>query len=174
MNYHPERDRIQGYEILFSEPYTCGYEVVFEVTWKFYRKLLKMPKSIDVDDGNAYIFGRRFSLDNYRFAGGHGNDGAQTGFIDITGATADEVERIRRDPLWLSIYEAAKWNWDDRAALESVRRQISPRILFVGRTEGGDVGADLYIHKNSIGEVDGVIIENCCLYRTEEDEGDVQ
>jgi hypothetical protein len=139
--------------------------VKFEVGPAFYGALLRKPKSIKRGDGNAYIFGRRFPLSQYTFVGDHGNDGAQTGFIDLDlFANGDKVldvvleefapkTKSRRGP---------GISWDDRAALRRVRARL-PHILFIGETVGGDVGASLYAHRTH-GKIDGLIIDNDLLF----------
>ncbi len=48
--------------------------------------------------------------------------------------------------------------WENRAALRRVRKDY-PHILFMVDTDGGDVGAHLYVHKTS-GQIDSLIIDN--------------
>ncbi len=169
------------HQILFCEPYTLTsirqlknktrsalYGPIFTVTDAFYETLLRKPKSIKRRNGNAYIFGRRFPLDQYSHVGNHGNDGAQTGFVDLDlYANGDEVLEIV-----LEAYEAKRGmiSWDNRSALRKVRAQL-PHILFIGETVGGDVGADLYAHRTH-GKIDGLIIDNNLLFANRHQEGD--
>jgi hypothetical protein len=166
------------HSILFCEPYSQTSAkalkrkklswltgVKFEVGPAFYATLLRKPKSIRREGGNAYIFGPRFPLSQYAYVGKHGNDGAQTGFIDLDlFANGEQVldvvlqeympkTKSRRGP---------GLAWDDRAALRRVRAQL-PHILFIGETVGGDVGASLYAHRTH-GKIDGLIIDNGLLF----------
>jgi hypothetical protein len=74
----------------------------------------------------------------------------------------EELNRIFNHYKWLEIYaDGKKYKpWQDRSLLKVVQKQISPRILFVGGTRGGDVGANIYVHLNDKKEVDGLIIDN--------------
>lgn len=53
--------------------------------------------------------------------------------------------------------------WFTVAGNAYVRKKI-PAVLFVGDTEGGDVGADLYAHFNSKKQIDSIIIDNDCYF----------
>jgi hypothetical protein len=169
------------YSILFCEPYSVDDTsikmlkrkssrgmftgVKFEVGPAFYATLLRKPKSIKRGNGNAYIFGRRFPLSQYAFVGNHGNDGAQTGFIDLDlFANGDKVLDVvlgEFTPRTKS-RRGSGISWDDRAALRRVRARL-PHILFIGETVGGDVGASLYAHRTH-GKIDGLIIDNNLLF----------
>jgi hypothetical protein len=169
--YRPDERKGAVYSILFGEPYNLGNDgKVFKVTWDFYKILKKKPKVRKSNAGNAYIFGRHFPWDEYKHVGSHGNDGAQTGFIDLTGASRVEIQRLRSDEAWHDIYGAVDYDWDNSDALKAIRKQLSERILFVGETVGGDVGADLYLHKDSNGHVDGAIIDNNYIFHVDDDD----
>jgi hypothetical protein len=66
---------------------------------------------------------------------------------------------------WIATYKRGRefLRWDNRAALREIRRRVSERIVFVGDTAGGDVGAHLFLHKNG-GQIDSIIIDNNCLF----------
>ena len=137
------------------------------VSNKMLKLLSKKPKYINCDYGNSYIFGTRYPLKSYKKILSHYNDVAQTGLIDVTDITEDEKNTIRDSKLWNKVYCPSRQKckpWDYRPYLITIRKEISPRILFVGETYGGDVGADLYIHFNSKKEIDSLIIENNCLF----------
>lgn len=114
-------------------------------------------------EGNSYVFGPLLDLDGYTLIGHHGNDAANTGFIDL-----DKVNQVNgsintnfddRD----RIYRAVNYNWDDRDALRQLQ-QIRPFVLWLGETKGGDVGANLYAHYDKNGEIDSLIVDNNCLF----------
>jgi hypothetical protein len=166
------------YKIRFCEPYTNldveDISVDFKVTDELYEVLKKRPKYKLGDHGNAYIFGKTYPLNEYVLLGEHGNDGAQTGLVDITEATQKELDSITADENWHNIYEPYDYIWDNRDALKLARKKISERILFVGQTIGGDVGAALFGHYDKKKRLDGLIIDIYCLFENEEDEEDVE
>lgn len=173
------------YHILFCEPYSVDDAkqlkknlkkknaawftgVKFDVDPAFYAVLLRKPKSIKRANGNAYIFGRRFPLSQYTFVGDHGNDGAQTGFIDLDlFANGDKVLDVVLEAFGPKRRRGPEIVWDDRAALRRIRAQL-PHILFLGETVGGDVGASLYAHRTH-GKIDGLIIDNNLLFKEKEE-----
>jgi hypothetical protein len=147
-----------------------GFSVHIKVNDDFYSQLKKKPKAKICKDkgmllGNAYIFGPLYK-NGYVHLGYHGNDAAQTGLLDMTKITKNELDKITAYEPWTEIYLAKKkvTPWDDRSKLPIVQKQISPRILFVGETIGGDVGADVYVHLHN-NEIDSLIIDNNCLFR---------
>jgi hypothetical protein len=189
--YKEEYNNAKGKgNILISvcEPYTnlmgSFYSDNYKITEDFYKVLLKKPKYVRKKgvDGNAYIFGPVYNKKLYTKIGSHGNDGAQTGIIEITNITEDDIEDIQGDnkeysrskhsDKWSDIFFPEKGifhDWDERSLLPIVRKEISERILFVGTTDGGDVGADVYAHFNTKGEIDSLIIDNYMVYKDEID-----
>lgn len=171
------------HKILFCEPYVVRARsglrggVRFAVSDKFYPALLRAPRSLHTrrstfDIGNAYIFGKRFPLDSYKLVGSCGNDGGQIGFIDL-----DEFDTKVASSVSDVVLEEYGMNkvgrlgikatpWENRPALRRVRK-IIPHILFMGDTDGGDVGADLYAHWTA-GKIDGLIIDNEYFFQSEE------
>ncbi len=147
------------------------FSISLKITEEFYQVLLKKPKYIRTrsDIGNAYIFGHEYPINTYKYIGKHNNDGAQTGIVDITNITQSDYDNIvnPEDDLWMKIFNPVKnkfYNWDERKLLPKIREDISNRILFVGSTDGGDVGAAVFAHFNKKGEVDGLIIDNNIFY----------
>lgn len=141
-------------------------EINILVSNKFYEILSKKPKYKSSRDANAYIFGPHFKT-GYYFVGYHGNDAAQTGILDITNITKKELTNIQNSDKWFEIYMPNKkeyHSWDERKLLSKVRSEISDRVLFVGYTHGGDVGASVYIHQTG-GYVDSLIIDNNYYYK---------
>jgi hypothetical protein len=137
----------------------------FEVTEAFYDILCTKPKYIKRDNGNAYIFGKIYDGTEYIYIGRHKNDVAQTGLIDITNMAKQDLEKIQCCyNIWLQIYKKYKLDWNEYQALEEVKMKISDKILFIGITLGGDVGANIFAHYNSNNEIDGLIIDNNCLF----------
>lgn len=167
--------------VKFCEPMTqidSKMGIEFRVTAAFLGALRRRPKSYAnrAAAGNAYVFGRLRPIATYACLGGCGNDAAQIGLVDVTGldrkgrkelaGAADEKFELcyimgggtRRRKLT---------DWDDRDCLRRLRLELSPRILFVGETFGGDVGADLLVHLAPSGAVDGLIIDNNCFVTSE-------
>ena len=159
-----------SHRIYFCEPYTTKRDYlksrksIFKVNEKFYQTLLKKPKYVMKNDGNAYIFGPKFPLKDYQFLTGHGNDGAQTGLLDYDLWMKSPEEQASSD-LWHKLYlQKGLTRWDTRKNLLKMREKF-PEILFVGETLGGDVGADMWIHRDKKGEIDSLIIENHCMFK---------
>lgn len=142
------------------------YSLQLKVTPAFLKVLRKKPKYISrrgSGHDNAYIFGPLYH-DGYYLAGEHGNDVAQTGILDLQQITDDEIATITDYKKWVKIFipkgSGSIRPWDERPLLKQARKTISPRIIFVGTTHGGDVGADVYVHFNRKKEIDGLIIDN--------------
>jgi hypothetical protein len=130
----------------------------FTVTEKMYQCIKRAPKAYRSSNTNAYIFGRKYKLETYKFFGDHGNDSAQTGFIDI------DLERKIPKEIWNNpIWEKTSLSWN-RNDLKIVQK-VNPAILWIGETVGGDIGASLYIHKNENNEIDGMIVDNFYFYQ---------
>jgi hypothetical protein len=114
--------------------------------------------------GNAYVFGPIIENSDYIRLGYHGNDVAQTGVLDATDMKDDEYKQIRKLTKWHQIYHDPNTKectrWDDQECLKKVQAEISPRVLFVGETDGGDYGATVYAHINDKNEIDSLAIDN--------------
>lgn len=153
--------------------------IQLKVTNKFLEVLKKKPKYVLKAGGNAYVFGSTPTAESkYYYMGYHGNDVAQTGVLNLSGLTrkdmtqkpkqygtyySDELTSIFDYDKWLKIYMPGKkifHDWEDRKLLPKVQREISNRVLFVGTTHGGDVGANVYVHLNNKKEIDSLIIDN--------------
>lgn len=150
-----------------SDTYRMGK--VFHVTSSLLKVLRKSPKRGKCppgEYGNSYIFGKKYPIDSYKFIGSHENDVAQTGFIEVDKWESYNGEKNINYPYtyWEKAYP--NYNWDDRKGLAKIQ-QIYPGVLFVGKTVGGDVGANLWGHYNSKGELDSIIIDNNCLFKYE-------
>jgi len=153
----------KGKRVIHCEPYTwspnnpwIGKDKGILVTSKLYAAMKRKPgiyRGKRSEYGNAYRFGPRLPLSAYTKIGGHRNDGAQTGLIDPSSFQGDDKMLIG------NVYEKHGWEWEDRKALNKIQKTY-PGVLFIGETDGGDVGADLYGHKNKAGLVDSIIIDN--------------
>ncbi len=164
------------HSLLFCEPmtyrrgnrYTPG--VRFSVSDAMYPSLLRAPKAYHsrrgAPVGNAYLFGPRYPLDEYLHVGYHGNDAAQTGFIDLA-QYDDAVHGAQIDAVLRDEYKP-KFGWADRPALRRLRRRL-PHIVWLGETTGGDVGADLWVHSRTgnikKGGIDSIIVDNNYFFR---------
>jgi hypothetical protein len=133
--------------------------VKFQVSHEFFGILSHKPKELVGADANAFIFGPTFPLNSYVYVDGHGNSYgvAQTGFVDVTNLTREERN---------ALYQHIADRWDDVGypytwdRVLFARKAISPRIVFFGETVGGDVGADLFVHRSAEGDIDSVIIDS--------------
>jgi hypothetical protein len=173
----PQKSHSGNHHLLFCEPYTTNlchrqkhYGPQITVSDNLYQAILKAPKKYVGDDSNAYVFGKKYPLSTYKFLGEHGNDGAQTGFIDL-----DIALRKTKCVEWpddignevLKYYRVSKGRtmkrWDDRIALRQMRKKL-PFIIFLGETFGGDVGASLYGHYYG-SRLDSLIIDVWHFYK---------
>jgi hypothetical protein len=128
-----------------------GFAYEFKVNNTMYETIQKAPKKI----GHMYLFGKKYPYETYQFMGEHGNDGAQTGFVDL-----DNFDK-NIDVSSIVINEFK----DDRVARRKVRKQV-PHILFLGETYGGDLGAILYAHYKGK-NIDSLIISVDPLFGTD-------
>jgi hypothetical protein len=167
-----QKSHSKKHHLLFCEPYTTnlrqrqihtGPRII--VGDALYQAILRAPKKYTSDNSNAYVFGKKYPLSTYRLLGEHGNDGAQTGFIDLDVAKkvnwpddiGEEVLKFYRDKT------RHMKKWDDRAALRQMRTKL-PFIVFLGETFGGDVGASLYGHYHNR-TLDSLIIDVWHFYK---------
>lgn len=132
-------------------------------------RLVEMaPKSFTGKGNNAYVFGKiplKGDLAKYTRVASIGNDVAQVGLIDIDRIT--QVDYIGDLLEWF--YSGQKrWLWYNPAILARVQ-QILPWIVFLGDTNGGDVGADLWVRKEG-GKVISMIVDNFHFFPQESDE----
>jgi hypothetical protein len=158
------------YSISFDEPGTTdfrrGKTKLFEVTESFLKNLRKKPDYyLDDAKGNAYVFGPLFKVKDYVYICCHGNDAAQTGLVDYTNATNEEIEKIRDFDKWMKCFDNGNAAWDERKRLEKVRKMISNRIIFSGLTLGGDVGANLFAHYDESSNIDSLIIDTGYFFK---------
>jgi hypothetical protein len=110
---------------------------------------------------NAYLFGKLYPFNRYKKICTHENDVAQTGLIDITGITGDELKKLDNYNLWTESFDLnlRKFvSWNSQPHVNKARRIISERILFCGDTDHGDVGATLLVHRMPDGAIDSIII----------------
>ncbi|AVL94503.1 hypothetical protein ma117 [Moumouvirus australiensis] len=160
------------HQIIFCEPNTFYYDKLDK------KDLVKLKPSISINDnmydliindkynsfvdhngnGNAYVFGKLFSMKSYKFVHGHGNDVAQTGFLDLD---------LLRKGVWFKKNEKGEYTewddydpsyeWDEKKSHRAIRK-ANKSILWFGETIGGDIGANLYVHKTE-GIIDSIIVD---------------
>jgi hypothetical protein len=156
----------KGHHLVLCEPYSLNVwaiehapglgSVKLTVNSAMYALLKEKPTSFLGDDGqsNAYRFGPAFPIEEYEYVGGHMNDGAQTGFVDV-----DLIDESRSmQDIVNDEFEKCDFDWNNRAALRRVVKK-APEVLFIGETMGGDVGASLHVHRKGR-EIDGIIVDN--------------
>ena len=161
-------------KIRFCEPYTDMISTMslksdIDVTNDFMEILKNEPKYVTEKHSNAYIFGKQYALEKYTLIANHMNDVAQTGLVNVTDITENDIEKMNDSHVWNDAYK--KLDWDDRESLKKLRK-TSDRFLFVGQTMGGDVGAQLYAHRNKSGNIDSLIIDVNCLFLDCDDSND--
>ena len=136
---------------------------LFCVTDQFYKKLLKPPQSRKYNNGNAYIFGKKYPTKEYKFIASHGNDAAQTGLIDVELWKKGDYEKNSQKID--NVNAKFGYRYDHPRNVEIVRKISGGAVLFQGETVGGDVGAGLYAHYNSGGNIDSLIIDNNYFFK---------
>ncbi len=169
-------DHSHQHHILFCEPYSVDIKLPvsssgskFTVSDALYKTMRKAPKKYiraGVSGGNAYVFGKKYPLSTYKLIGSHGNDGAQTGFIDLDilkefkRHNSKHAPKVNISECFLNAFKKPSGSyksWDDRASLKKVQKEL-PYIIFLGDTFGGDVGASLYGHFTR-GKLDSIIVD---------------
>lgn len=174
------------FKIRFCEPYFANSPVFshtfdFDVNENFYNILKSAPSSSKkCDNGNFYTFGPQFPLSEYvKIATQTPSVLGQISLIDITNATEKELSNIA-DPFYIEYEEwyldlAYKYNnnWDDKDLFQEMKNKLSNKIIFLGEVRRGNipVGADLYAHYSDDDMIDGLIIENNCLFATDQTGG---
>ncbi|MCS5711997.1 hypothetical protein [Candidatus Berkiella aquae] len=163
------------YTIRFCEPFTKGIvencewygSFDFKVDDSFYKVLTKNPSSFRIEgddlEGNGYIFGSLFPLSEYKLLAQHSNDVAATGLVDVSNITKQELELIPENKEYYRIVDLIHKKkqydrFDDRNLLKVIQEKISDKIIFVGETFAGDIGANLYVHYKEKKQIDGLII----------------
>lgn len=169
IQYRPEMVSETPYKILITEPLVMGTRNSFGypelyVTETFLNVLRNRPKVVMHEHGNAYIFGDR--ADSYLYVGYHGNDVAQTGIILL-----DRDRDVWKFPFvdYRRVLEQVDrfsncGSWGSRGVLRYVHDLGYNDVVFLGDTVGGDVGAEVYIHIDDDGEIDGLVIENNAVF----------
>ena len=126
------------------------------------------PKSFSGKGNNAYVFGKiplKADLAKYTRVASIGNDVAQVGLIDVDRAIP--VDYLGDLLEWF--YSGQKrWLWYNPAILTRVQ-QILPWIVFLGDTNGGDVGADLWVRKEG-DKVVSMIVDNFYFFPQESED----
>ncbi len=146
------------------------FSITIKITEEFLKVLKKKPSFHSSKLHNAYVFGKLYPLGSYKFIGEFGNDVGQCGIVDTTCMIKEEVHNIENydDEKIFRIMKAngAKYKnvynieWDDPLFLKIMQKEVSPKILFIGQTFGGDVGGNIYVHYNDKKQVDSLIIDS--------------
>lgn len=169
--YKTKKTNINSHEIIVTEPITLGtsgFGIKLFVSDKFLDILRKKPKLVESEHGNGYIFGPMKT--GYIYVGSHGNDIAQTGIIladknvlnsasDINKLSNEEEKKI----IDLHLKNIKK-SWHYPPILKLIHSLGYTQILFIGETYGGDVGADVFVHLDDKGSIDGLVIDNFAVF----------
>ena len=158
-------------KIRVGEVYTGSFMKSFvelHLSQAFFKTVRKRPKVLRNGEGNAYVFGPLFKKQEYEFRGHHYNDGAQTGIVLMDKNM--KLRDVTHLPTWDLVLDTMTASWEDPRVLRMVQK-VSYNIVFVGDTDGGDGGADVYIHHNGLtGKIDSIIIDNNYFFERAEDE----
>ena len=85
--------------------------------------------------------------DTYCYEGDHDNDGGGTGIVRCDGYKYDI-------DLWEKYNKQEPRGATEKQMTKLARSVISDKIVFLGETNMGDVGANVFTHRNSRGEID--------------------
>ena len=147
--------------IAIGEPNTEQYGVYLKVTKAFLKilrattKVLKFEKGDDgnMSGGNAYVFGPKFPYD---YEGGHRNEDGGTGIV-IDDGGLNKYDSLK----WLAYFHREPQNATEIEMTNIAGGGVSHKIIFMGYTHMGyDVGAEVFTHRNSRGEIDSLIIDS--------------
>lgn len=141
-----------------------GQVVFLNVTPGFLGKLKERPATFEDDITNAFVFGRPRRLHSYEHAGDVFNDAASVGIIIIDKGTPSKADIAAE---WDAILEANRKAPDYIQALFDGIKEKFPHIIFLGQTNGGDVGASVYTHVDDDGDIDGLVIDNAYFFNDE-------
>ena len=160
--------------IAIGELDTELYGVYLKVTKAFLKilqattKVLKFEKGDNgnMTGGNAYVFGPKFPMDTYDYEGGHRNRFGKTGIV-IDDGGLNKYDKYYEARKWLAYHSREPQNEIEMTKLG--RKMISDNIVFMGYADNGDddtvgeeddVGAEVFTHRNSRGEIDSLIIDS--------------
>lgn len=134
-----------------------GQVVFLNVTPGFLGKLKERPATFEDDRTNAFVFGRPRRLHSYEHAGDVFNDVASIGIIVVDNETPSEAAIMAE---WRALLKTNRTAPDFVQALYDGIKEKFPHIIFLGQTNGGDVGASVYTHVDDDGDIDGLVIDN--------------
>jgi hypothetical protein len=88
--------------------------------------------------------------------GTHGNDIAMTGLVDITDMTDAELKALKEkiNDMWNTLND----DLEISEKVQHINKHLTDRLLFMGETPAGDVGADIFVHYDNKKEIDTFII----------------
>ena len=145
-----------------------GQAVILNVTQGFLDKLRQRPAEYMDHQSNAFVFGRQRRLAGYEHAGDVFNDVGSVGIVLIE-KNMPPIGQIHGK--WL---EFIKMKNNPAESLQEIYNHIMaefPHILFIGQTNGGDVGASVYTHLDDDGDIDGLIIDNDYFFPDDSESG---
>ena len=125
----------------------------FYVSDEFLAILNCGPSAKKTKMGNAYIFGPTHT--GYINYGYFPNNAGMIGLVVYVPRISNftEQEKIILDPL---LHNSKKFI--------AAARDMGRDILFSGQTTGGNLGCTIMIHLNESNEIDGLILENYCVF----------
>lgn len=167
-------------EIVIGDPYYPGKgEVNLDISSAFLKVLRKSPKRMfytdaqrskmkNPDDGyvNAYVFGPDFPLNEFSYVGKH-YQGAGGTWIVIKRGTGKQLSITFDIEKKLDEYEMRTRyrtvQRDKPGYTKMLQKLVSKDVVFHGEIHGGyghHDGMKVYVHRNSSGEIDGLILNN--------------
>lgn len=164
------------YTIRYGEASTNLWGGTFEVNNRMFRKLFETPQILKNSEGYdaGYLFGKRYAKHKYEEIGSHGNDVAQTSMIlEVCDESALQKLKLKKKAFSLknglpdvavgvtidriSKKHKYRWNWNHPEFIQELR-SAEPRLVWIGETFGGDVGASYWVHRKTDGDIDSVIV----------------
>lgn len=147
--------------VSFTDPDIFG-SLVFENVWlklrsEFVKEITSIKPTYFHDENRSYhncawVMGKLYSFDSYQYSGTITND------IYIGAVVINLIPNKRRS------YK--HWFEDEKLSgishiNESDMKTIHPSLLWISENEGHGVGAFVFYHEDSQGEIDSVMIDNC-------------
>jgi hypothetical protein len=160
-----ENSKSKIYAIDFCEPGHVLITKKININQSMFDLISKGPTlKFEKGDRNAYLFGKKFSLPQYKKVAEHRYNEGRTGLLNVTGISRDEKEKkLIEYEKWHKIFRKYYYDYDNRNLLNDLRRKISDRILFIGKTFALNSKPPIlsfYAHFNKKNEINSIIIDN--------------
>lgn len=152
--------------LIFAEPTTFDYTndyVVIDVNDDLLAKIQKGGEQYKDCEGNAYVFGPLFDIDEYIPAGSHDVTMGQTGFIEKSHA-----KRKHKEGNLTCDYEdfIGEVTFNDSDCIKLIQT-THPEIKWIGKVTHDAPRVHLHFHVSPNDEVDSIIVDNEYYYNAQ-------